>query len=66
MSLPAGLVMWTSPQKAREAAKAATQRTGIRHRAAKTSCLDIDWDATPITWTEVPCYILVLEPWRAS
>jgi hypothetical protein len=66
MSMPEGLVAWTSLQKARKAAKAATGRTGIRHRAAKSSYLDIDWDATSITWTEVPCYVLVLEPRRAQ
>lgn len=65
MSLPDGLVVWTSLHKAREAAKAATRRTGVRHSAAKTSCLDIDWDATPITWTEVTCYILVLDSRRS-
>jgi len=61
-----GTVSYTSREKAVAAAEMETMRTGIPHRAVRTFYYDYDLDADPVVWTKVPCYVLVLEPRRAS
>ncbi len=61
-----GTVSYVSREKAAAAAKRATLQTGIPHRAVRTYYYDYDPDVDPVVWTKVPCYVLVLEPRRAS
>ena len=66
MSGSDGTVSYPTREKAVAAAKKMTTQTGIPHRVERTFYYDYDLDADPVVWTKVPCYVLVLEPRRAS